>query len=140
MTRTEALKYRAQIENSAVGADDETALEQKWMYPAWMSGESYDVGERLRYGENLYRVVQAHISQTDWTPDITPALYQIVKIGHSGTIDDPIEAAVGLNYVKDLYYIEESGDKYLCIRQDTDEGTVLYYLPHELVGVYFEAV
>ena len=45
------------------------------MFKPWQTDTEYAVGERLRYADKLYRVVQAHTSQADWTPDITPALY-----------------------------------------------------------------
>lgn len=139
MKRSEAIKYRKQIESSAVSTSDNDALEQKWMYPKWIVGNSYSAGDRVRDSEELYKCATSHTSQSDWQPHLTPTLWNVIKIGHSGTIDDPIEAEVGLNYVKDLYYIENEV-KYLCIRQDTPEGTVLYYMPHDLIGVYFEII
>ena len=49
-------------------------------------------------------------------------------------------AAVGMRYYKDLYYAD--GDKiYLCTRDDTNgQGTILHYVPSQLVGIYFEEV
>ena len=50
------------------------ALEVAAVYPAWETGKSYAVGEIIRYGEDplgdpkLYKVIQAHTSQEDWTP------------------------------------------------------------------------
>ena len=40
----------------------------------------YNVNERIRYEEILYKCVQAHTSQTDWTPNITPALWTVVSL------------------------------------------------------------
>lgn len=40
-------------------------------------------------------------------------------------------------YEKDLYYVYNDVI-YLCIREDTEGGTVLHYTPDALVGVYFE--
>lgn len=80
MTRSEARRYRAQIESSAVGADDAQALEQKWMYPAWKAGTAYDVGDRVRYGGKLFKCVQAHTALAEWTPDVTPALWTEVSV------------------------------------------------------------
>ena len=39
----------------------------------------YEPGNIRSYEENLYRCVQAHTSQDDWTPDKVPALW--TKIG-----------------------------------------------------------
>ena len=47
-------------------------------FPAWRAGVAYAVGVRLSHEGVLYRVVQAHTSQADWTPDVTPALFAVV--------------------------------------------------------------
>lgn len=44
-------------------------------YPQWQVGVAYAAGELVAYNDNLYEVVQAHTSQSDWQPDQTPALY-----------------------------------------------------------------
>ena len=55
--------------------DDSEAETVTNLYPLWESGTGYAVGDRRRYDGLLYRCVQAHISQSDWTPDVTPALW-----------------------------------------------------------------
>lgn len=55
--------------------DDEQAETVTNLFPVWESGVEYIVGDRRQYNELLYRCVQAHTSQDDWTPDITPALW-----------------------------------------------------------------
>ena len=55
--------------------DDEQAETVTNLFPIWESGVEYIVGDRRQYNELLYRCVQAHTSQDDWTPDITPALW-----------------------------------------------------------------
>jgi len=45
------------------------------IYPQWREGKSYIIDDKVVYDTTLYRVVQAHTSQSDWTPDITPALF-----------------------------------------------------------------
>lgn len=71
---------RQQIELMAEDLTDETALDYKELYPLWLTGHAYSIGDRVRYSETLYKCVQAHTSQTDWTPDITPALWTVVSI------------------------------------------------------------
>ena len=62
--------------------DDETALDVTVLFPEWAVGKDYAADERIRYGEKLYRCVQAHTSQADWTPDVTPALWtEVAKPG-----------------------------------------------------------
>lgn len=69
---------------------EEQALEIATVYPAWQAGWAYSVGDVISYGTNnlgdpqLYKVVQAHTSQADWTPDATPALYDAFGLDESG--------------------------------------------------------
>lgn len=57
----------------------EELLELKLVYPEWVTENSYIVDDIVRYKDILYKVVQAHISQVDWTPDIVPALFTKVE-------------------------------------------------------------
>ena len=54
---------------------DEEAETVTMIFPNWESGVAYFVGDRRQYDGLLYRCVQAHTSQSDWTPDKTPALW-----------------------------------------------------------------
>lgn len=55
--------------------DDVTAGEHVELFSPWAEGISYKVGDMRRHGEKLYRCVQAHTSQTDWTPDVSASLW-----------------------------------------------------------------
>ena len=134
-----ALKIRPLYQKGAQSLSDDEALEIKGIYPEWEAGVDYTSRKKVIDNGTLYRCTQAHTSQADWRPSATPALWTALDETHNGTITDPIPAVMGMLYKKDLYYSE--GDKlYLCIRQDTPEGTTLYYLPSQLVGSYFEEV
>jgi CubicO group peptidase (beta-lactamase class C family) len=61
---------------------DEQAETVPDAFPAWAAGIAYAVGIRVRFDGKLYRCVQAHTSQEDWTPDKTPALW--TRIGEPG--------------------------------------------------------
>ena len=53
----------------------------------------------------------------------------------------PFPAARGMEYEYGKYYLDpEDGKTYLCKRGEETGSIVLYYLPHELVGNYFEEV
>lgn len=80
MTREHAYKIRAMIEKASLSLADEDALQAVELYPAWQAGTAYTVDERIRYNSTLYRCVQAHTSQADWTPDATPALWTVVSL------------------------------------------------------------
>ena len=75
MTYTErARALRPYIEKAATSLTDEDALQAVELFPQWVVGHAYAVDERLQYNGVLYRVVQAHTSQADCTPDKTRAL------------------------------------------------------------------
>ena len=61
---------------------DDAALDIAALYPTWFSmiGKEVAVGGRYWYDNNLYRVVQPHTVQYDWTPDKTPALWVVVSL------------------------------------------------------------
>ena len=69
---------------------DDKAMEISTVYPAYEVGKEYAADELISYGVNgvgdpqLYRVVQAHTSQADWTPDATPALYTPIGLNGAG--------------------------------------------------------
>ena len=59
----------------------------------------------------------------------------------TGTIDEPIPAARGMEYEYGKYYLDPEDEKtYLCKRLNETGTIVLHYLPHELIGQYFEVV
>lgn len=55
--------------------DDEQAETVTDLFPDWEEGKAYAVGDRVKHNGLLYRCVQAHTSQADWTPDVVPALW-----------------------------------------------------------------
>ena len=75
-----ARALRSYIEKAATSLTDEDALQAVELFPQWVVEHAYVVGERLQYNGVLYRVAQAHTSQADWTPDITPALFVVVSL------------------------------------------------------------
>lgn len=43
--------------------------------PPWEPGIAVNVGQTYTYGGKVYEVIQAHTTQADWTPDVTPSLW-----------------------------------------------------------------
>ena len=80
MTRGKAKQLRSLIEGLAVSLDDATALTGVELFPMWASSTDYSVGDRVQYGGVLYKCVQAHTSQLDWIPSVTPALWTAVSV------------------------------------------------------------
>ena len=82
MKLSHALLLRQMIEKASVSLDDTDALEAVELFPNWQTDTAYTLDIRVRYGEKLYKCVQAHTSQADWTPDQTPALWtEVAKPG-----------------------------------------------------------
>ena len=80
MNRRHAEKLRSMIVKGSVSLPDEDALEAIELYDAWQNDTAYQAGDRRRYEGVLYKCIQAHKSQADWAPDITPALWAVVSI------------------------------------------------------------
>lgn len=86
MTLEHAKQIRALIVKASASLPDEDALNAAELFPFWASGLSFSIGDRVCYKQKLYKCVQAHTSQADWTPDATPALW--VEVAKPGAIPD----------------------------------------------------
>ena len=75
MTRAKAKQLRQLIEQLAVTLGDETALTGVELFPMWAIGRAYAVDDRVQHGGTLYRCIQAHTSQSDWTPSAAVSLW-----------------------------------------------------------------
>ena len=91
MNRLQAAEQlRRALQMFAATLTEEQAMEIATVYPAWETGRAYVVGDILSYGTNsvgdpqLYKVVQAHTSQADWTPDATASLYDSFGLDEGG--------------------------------------------------------
>ena len=80
MTRGKAKLLRKLIEQLAITLDDETALTGVELFPMWGIDIDYAVDDRVQHESTLYKCVQAHTSQENWTPDATPALWVVVTV------------------------------------------------------------
>ena len=133
MKRSVLYKFREFIEKGATSLTDTEALEAVALFPAWAVGVAYAIDERIQYDGKLYKVVQAHTSQADWTPDVTPALFaEVAAQGQGDTPDNPIPYNNNMELVKDKYY-SQSGVVYVCFR---DTGIPVYNDLKDLVGLY----
>ena len=85
-----AEQFRRALQMFAASLDDERAMEVSTIYDPWKADTAYAEGEFVTYGTNsvgdpqLYKVVQAHTSQADWTPDATASLYSPIGLDDSG--------------------------------------------------------
>jgi hypothetical protein len=60
---------------------DEQAISVPALFMPWYPSKTYAVGDRVRHGDLLYRCLQAHTAQADWTPSAAVSLWS--------RIDDP---------------------------------------------------
>lgn len=131
MKRKELFERVNELKNAQTTASaalpDDIAIDCVLIFPAWENGGVYAVGDRVQYNGKLYRCVQVHTAQADWTPDMTPALWtEVAKPGeipvwkqptgaqdayskgdkvHYPTADDPVyESTVDANvWAPDVY-------------------------------------
>lgn len=80
MTKSEAKAFISALVTLREKATDEQALAAPALYPVWRSGIDYAAGIRVLYNGTLYKVLTAHTSQDDWTPDAAPSLFAKVLI------------------------------------------------------------
>lgn len=67
---------------------DEIALKATTLYEKWQDEEEYKMGDRIVHDGILYKVLQEHTSQEDWTPDKTPSLFTKVLIPDANIIPE----------------------------------------------------
>ena len=80
-----ARELRQTIESLATSMDDDTARDNAELFPRWVSGHAYQVGDRVCADGTLYKVIQGHTSQEDWTPDVAVSLFAEILPGQDGT-------------------------------------------------------
>lgn len=90
-------KLRELIRQAAESLPDAKALEGVELFEPWEADQYYATDQRIRYGDKLYRCVQTHTSQADWTPDITPALWTEVSVEEWPAWVQPIGAQDAYN-------------------------------------------
>ncbi len=68
-------QLRAALMDFAKSAPDAQAYKYPSLFEAWASGTAYNVDDRCEYADKLWKCLQAHTSQDNWTPDATAALW-----------------------------------------------------------------
>ena len=83
-------QLRRALQLCAAALPEGQAREVAALYPVWTASTEYKEGAYITHGEDsngdpvLYRVVQNHVSQPDWTPESVPALYACVSLTAGG--------------------------------------------------------
>ncbi len=136
LTEAEVSSMLIRQQINALDVDDSTALRMKSFYPEWAVNVSYAVGNKVRHGNRLYRVVQSHTSQEGWEPGTVPALWEQIDENYEGTLADPVPYSGSMALENGKHYLENS-IFYKCIR---DTGNPVYNNLADLVGVYVQEV
>lgn len=135
-----AQQLRKAILMFAAGLSEEKAMEIAMVYDPWMVGKVYAAGDFLTYGKNavgdpqLYKVIQAHTSQQDWTPDIAPALFAAIGLDAAGhpVWSQPAGAHDAYNQ-GDI--VDFQGDLYRCVMDGNTYSPAVYPAGWEKVSV-----
>jgi len=92
ITIKQARAMRAIIEANSKQATDEEAVNAPYIFPAWDgSGVNYETGDRVQFDGKAYKVLQAHVSQTTWTPTDAPSLFAEILIPDPSVIPDWVQ-------------------------------------------------
>lgn len=106
--------YHEAARAAIADVSDDTAAELAALFDEWQPDIDVIVGQRLQYGGKLYKVVQSHHTQEDWTPDKTPALFtEIAKPGEIPVWRQPTGAQDAYQTGDKVHYPTESDPVYV---------------------------
>ena len=77
MSLITSIAFVTLAENGTI--DEVTATEHLGAFAPWEPGIDYVIGNLRTHGDKLWKCIQAHHSQSDWTPDVAVSLW--VKAG-----------------------------------------------------------
>lgn len=126
-------------------ASDHDAYTMRYLYDEWKPQTEYKVGNKRLYKDTLYKCKQNHTSEEQHTPDLIPALWDIITNSSvAGTKDNPIqvpEIVSSMEYEYGKYYTE-NGVLYLMNRDGMKDGEKisLNFKPSQLTPHYFKII
>ena len=80
VTPERAHQLRSAIEVAVESFDDSIALDYPELVQLWYPGTAYAADQRVNYNGTLYKCLQSHTAQADWSPDAAPSLWAKVLI------------------------------------------------------------
>ena len=134
LTESEVISMLLRQQVNTLEVDDQTAYRMREFYPEWAADTTYPVGYKVQYSGKLWKVIQAHTSQTGWEPENAASLWEGINETHDGSLYDPIPYDGNMALAAGLYYVQD-GKVYLCNR---DTGNPVYHAMRDLVGIYVE--
>lgn len=137
MTRSYILNLRGLLRKAAENLSDADAVDCPVFFTPWETGVEYEVGNRRRYGDKLYKCRQAHTSQAGWEPDVATSLWtKVEKPGQGDSPENPIPYDGNMELFAGKYYSQD-GVVYVCTR---NTEIPVYNPLSALVGLYVEVV
>ena len=136
LTESEVSRLIIAQQINTLTVDDNTALRMTEFYPEWAADTEYTIGYKVQRNGKLWRVLQAHTSQTGWEPENAASLWTEICESHAGTLEDPIPYSGNMALESGKYYSQDN-KVYRCTR---DTGNPVYNALSELVGLYVEEV
>lgn len=120
MRRSEAYRFRVNIETAVQSLPDKSALEMRTFYPKFkeLCDSHYiaeEIGFKFRYDDKLYKTKHMkHEFVSHYPPGVgTESLFEKVCETHIGTLDDPIPYDGNMKLIQGNYYSQD-GDIYYC--------------------------
>ena len=146
-----AKKFRSLVEKASQSLDDADVLQMPSILPKWedlvavaYTVEGKQVPFKFQYNGVPYKCIKAGQNfQAQWIPgqDTASIFTRIAPETEDGTLENPITAARGMEYIYGKYYRDpEDGKVYLCKRGEETGTVTLQFLPHEQTPHYFEVV
>lgn len=114
------LLLRLAVEDGSVSDAELLSIQPALEGRLWQPGLSVHVGDVYAFGAFLWRCVQAHTTQDDWPPDLTPSLWR--KVGATAEGEARVWEA-GVDYVAGdvLAYPDKNSMLYECLTAHTSQ-------------------
>lgn len=86
----------------------------------WQPGIDVQVGDVYTFGSVLWRCIQAHTTQGDWAPDLTPSLWRKVEIIPENAVR---VWAAGIDYIvgDEVAYPDENSPVFTCLQAHSSQ-------------------
>ena len=108
-----ARQMREQLDNITKDFTDEQAVANKELYSNWNgNGISLTVNTIVYYEGVLYRVIQPHTTQPDWTPDKAVSLFAKVLAGGEIEVWEQPDSTNGYMIGDKVYFPTKNDDIY----------------------------
>lgn len=111
----QARQLRKQWQQLLQANDDTMIIDCEYLVDSWQADANYVVDDIRKFEGQVYRCVQAHTSQSDWTPSQAPALW---AIKHTKNKDNP-KPFIQPQGAHDAYMLDEvvlyNGQVYISI-------------------------